>query len=73
MEAVDMELDEPERYYNVVMVAKLLAMKTFTIRKWARQNKLRSIKISNRLLFKKEWIDEFVTSQSFKKEFRRSK
>jgi len=68
-----MSEEEVVRYYNVAMVSKLLAMKSFTIRKWARENKLKYIKIGNRLLFKKEWIDEFVLAQSYNKEYGRKK
>jgi excisionase family DNA binding protein len=48
------------KFLNVEIVAEMLSHTPYTIRKWAREKKIKSIKVGNRILFKQEWIDSFL-------------
>lgn len=55
------------RFLNVEVVAEMLSHTPYTIRKWAREKKLKSIKVGNRILFKQEWIDSFLKKEEKKR------
>ena len=53
------EKSEPV-FLNVEAVSNILNHTEWTIRKWCREKKIQSVKIGKRILFRKEWIDEFI-------------
>lgn len=55
------------KFLNVETVADMLNHTPYTLRKWAREKKIKSIKVGSRILFKREWIDAFLKKQEGKK------
>lgn len=67
-EAVKKKKETEElKFLNVEIVAEMLSHTPYTIRKWARERKLKSIKVGNRVLFKQEWIDSFLKKEGEKR------
>ena len=53
-------------FLNVEDVSEILSHTEWTIRKWCREKKIRSVKIGKRILLKREWIDEFIKKEGEK-------
>lgn len=55
-----------EAYYSTKRVAKILDVKTITIRRWIQSGKLIAYKIGKELRIKKSDLDSFLNSRRVK-------
>lgn len=55
-----------ETYYSTKRVAKILEVKTITIRRWIQSGKLIAYKIGKELRIKKSDLDSFLNSRRVK-------
>lgn len=55
-----------DNYLSTDQVAKMFQVTSYSVRKWIKAEKMKGVKVGNKYLVKKQWLENFINEEKKK-------